>query len=212
MADDDSSEALRPPGDAASSNHFADANALHVWPSPFKPVAHIVSANTLAKANAANDAPVLEDFGDLRRHNIEELPDRLDSLSAGDINEYITAIEKSAGRQPVSADLVERFTAVRDVLFEGCPGSDGKEDFPADSQEFRSDWEETEAPAEEFRGYDIVSKAMSSHIPRDLFERFAGSNYGNSPVFSSHIDDHVSNENLDALIAALEARGYTVIR
>ena len=57
-----------------------------------------------------------------------------------------------------------------------------------------------EAPAEEFRGYDVISAAMSSDIPKDLFDRFATSRYGNSQVFSGHYDDSVANEDLEALI------------
>ena len=57
-----------------------------------------------------------------------------------------------------------------------------------------------EAPAEEFRGYDVISAAMSSDIPKDQFDRFATSRYGNSQVFSGHYDDSVANEDLEALI------------
>ena len=54
-----------------------------------------------------------------------------------------------------------------------------------------------EAPAEKFRGYDVISAAMSSDIPKDLFDRFATSRYGNSQVFSGHYDDYVANEDLE---------------
>ncbi len=68
-----------------------------------------------------------------------------------------------------------------------------------------------EAPAAEFRGYNIIAKAMSDDIPTDLFKEFCESVHGNSPLFSGHIDDRVEADRLPALIAALEARGYTVI-
>ena len=84
--------------------------------------------------------------------------------------------------------------------------------FPAMRPTFVRPWEAEVAPDEEFRGYDIIAKAMSNDIPRDLFDEFARSRSGDSPAFSGHIDDSVASERLDELIAALEARGYTVVR
>jgi hypothetical protein len=83
---------------------------------------------------------------------------------------------------------------------------------PADSDDFRSSWEIEDAPSEEFRGYQIIARAMSNDIPADVFDTFAESRYGDSPAFSGHIDDVVESDRLEDLIAALEARGYKVIQ
>ncbi len=37
-------------------------------------------------------------------------------------------------------------------------------------------------PAPEFRGCDIIAKAMSDDIPANIFKQFCESVYGNSPV------------------------------
>ena len=190
---------------------------LHVVWSHFDDAAHIVSAQTIAAAEAADAAPMLVDFGDLRSDGgIDELRDRLANLFDVSVEEYVAAIEQSAGRQPVSDDIAGRLAAVADVSFDGRTGdgsdSENGRDLPADDDDFRSDWEIEEAPAEEYRVYQIIAQAMSHDIPSDVFKEFAESHYGNSPAFSGHIDDNVSAADLDALIAALEARGYTVIR
>ena len=91
---------------------------------------------------------------------------------------------------------------------EECDPSEGCEFLPADDDELGMLDDE---PAPEFRGYNIIAKAMSNDIPADLFKEFCESAYGNSPAFSGHIDDHVEADRLPALVAALEARGYTVI-
>lgn len=190
---------------------------LHVVWSPFEPVAHVVSSETIAAATAADAAPVLVDFGYLRRMGgVDELADRLAGFGEASVEEYVTAIERSAGRAPTSEDLAERLAAVADVSFDGLDADgfdpEGGRYLPADDDDFRTSWEIEEAPAEEYRGYELIATAMSNDIPPDVFEEFAESRYGDSPVFSGHIDDSVPAEQLDALIAVLETRGYTVIR
>jgi hypothetical protein len=189
---------------------------LHIVWSPFEDdVAHVVSATTIASAKAANDAPVPVDFGDLRRNgDLEELGTRLDNFGEATVEEYVKAIEQSADRSPFGKDLSERLASLADVSFDGL----SEEEFDpengrfltADSQDFRSFHEIEEAPDDEFRGYQQIAFAMSSDIPTDLFEQFAGSRQGDSPAFSGNIDESVSADQLPALIAALEARGYTV--
>ena len=95
---------------------------LHVTWSPFEPIAHVVSGATMALAAGADNAPVIVDFGDLRRSgDLDELADRLDQLCQGSLEEYIEAIERSAEREPESGDLGQRLAALDDVVFDGVP-------------------------------------------------------------------------------------------
>ena len=191
-----------------------EAKVLHVNWSPFEAVAHVVSGATMALAAAADDAPVIIDFGDLRRSgDLSELADRLDQLCQGSVAEYVEAIERSAGREPESGDMASRLADLDDVVFDGvpeeeCDPSEGCVFLPADDDELG---ELDDEPAPEFRGYDIIAKAMSDDIPSDIFKEFCESVYGNSPAFSGHIDDRVEADRLPALVVALRARGYTVV-
>jgi hypothetical protein len=194
-----------------------DDRVLHVVWSPFEDVAHVVSAKTIAAAEAADETPALVDFGDLRRQgDLDEIGERLGKFGEGTVDEYVTAIEQSADRSRGSGDLAERLASVADVPFGGVTEEEfvpeNGRSLPADSTDFRSEWEIEEAPAEEYRGYQLIAQAMSRDIPSDVFEQFAESRHGNSPAFSGHIDDSVPADQLESLIAVLKARGYTVVR
>ena len=192
---------------AAGSATTPDDRVLHLRWSPFDDVAHLVSPATINDAGAADDAPYLTDFGDLRRSgDIDELQNRLDRHCDGAVEDYVAAIERSAGRTPAADDLAARLEALDDVDFEG------DDEMPSDATDFRPEWEIEEAPAEEWRGYNVIAKAMSDDVPEDIFNEFAVDSYGDSPVFSGRIDSHVDADRLEAMIAALEARGYVIIR
>jgi len=194
-----------------------DGKVLYVRWSPFDNIAHIVSAATIAEADATDAQPVLVDFGDLRRSgDLATLGERLERHGYGTLADYVAAIERSEGVQPAGYDLGTRLAALNEVHFEGLDGTEpglASEDcyLPADDVGFLTEWEAEEAPAGEFRGYAVIARAMSSDIPSDLFEEFCASSYGGSPGFDGHIDGHVDAARLPALIAALEARGYTVV-
>jgi hypothetical protein len=182
---------------------------LHVRSSPFdSDVVHIVSSATISAAEAADSAPYLTDFGELRRSgDLSELADRPDRHYDGASAEnYVAAIERSAGTVPTTDELNARLKAVEDVDF------GGDDDFPSDDTDFRPEWEADEAPAEEWRGYSVIANAMSDDLPADIFKEFAIDSYGDSPGFSGKIDSHVDVDRLEPMIAALEARGYVVIR
>ena len=185
--------------------HPHEERVLHVYRSQFDDVAFVVSPATMRAAAAADNAPYLADFGDLRRSgDIDELTDRLDS--ALNINDYIGAIERFAGRTPSGGDLADRLKAVDDVEF------DGDDNFPSDTTDFRSDDEIAEEPDQDFRGYEIIANATADDVPKDIFDEFGGDSYGDSPAFSGQIDSHVAADRLEAMSTALEARGYTVVR
>jgi hypothetical protein len=196
------------------SSDRAGERVLHVYWSLFEPVAHVVSAETMARAAAADAAPVIVDFGDLRRSgDTVELERQLDQVCQATLEEYVGAIERSDGRESHGGDIRERLAALDEVVFEGLPAdqcdhSEGCDFLPADDDALPVDDHE---PAPEYRGYDIIAKAMSGDIPTDIFDEYCTSVDGDSPLFSGHIDDRVEADKLPALIAALEARGYTVI-
>jgi len=170
----------------------------------------------MAAATAADAAPVLVDYGDLRQAgDLEELQRRLEQ-NGGDIEEYLSALERISGVQPTTADPRERLAALADVTFDGVPDDwQDREDFgflPADDEDFRMSWEIEEAPDEDYRGYTIIATAMSSDIPSDIYEEFAVTVRSDTPVYSALIDEHVDRDRLGALVEALEARGYTVVQ
>jgi hypothetical protein len=130
-----------------------------VWRSPFEDVAHVVSGATLALATAADNAPIIIDFGDLRRSgDLDELADRLDQLCQGSLDEYVGAIEFSTGREPGTGDLGQRLAALDDVVFDGvpegeCDPSEGCEFLPVDDVEL---WALDDVPDPEFCGYELL--------------------------------------------------------
>lgn len=202
---------------AETKSDNPDDKILYVWRSPFdNDVVHIVNANTIRFASAADDAPVLVDFGDLRRHgDLSELSERLDQCGVT-LDEYIAGIEASDGRKPEIGDPATRLASLNDLDFDGIEAGDYDPDdedrfLPADDVEFLTEWEKEDEPAAEYRGYVIIARAMSSDIPSDLFTEFCAESWGDTPAYSGHIDDHVAADKLPALVAALEMRGYTVI-
>jgi len=198
---------------ADTKSDEADDKVLYVWRDPFDGgVVHLVNANTIALAREADDAPV--DFGGLRLlGDLDELGDLLCRFGVT-LDEYVVGIEESAGRRPASGDLATRLAALNDVDFEGVESGefdpDDEDRFLPEDDKILSDWNE-DAPDDEYRGYVVISQAMSSDIPSDIFEEFCSKTYGGSPAYDGHIDDRVLDDKLPALIAALEARGYTVI-
>ena len=192
----------------ASGTNTPEDRVLYLRWSPFDGVAHLVSPETIRMAEAADSEPYVTDFGDLRRSgDVNKLQERLEQYCDGAVEDYVVAIERSAGRNPAAADdLAARLVALDDVEF------GGDNDFPSDETDFRPDWEIEEAPAEEWRGYSIIANAMSDDVPADIFDEFGVETNGDSPAFSGQIDSHVSADRLEAMIAALETRGFVIIR
>ena len=80
---------------------------------------YLVTAETVARAAEAAARPgVPETFGELRRaDDLDELERRISQFA--DIDAYVAAIERVAGRQPASDRLEERLAALVDVEFGG---------------------------------------------------------------------------------------------
>src|SRR4051794_32623232 len=125
------------------TNQPQDAGGeLYVRRSPFDntDVVYVVDAATLAAAEAADSAPYLETFGELRRAGeIADLEERLDNQYSVSLEAYVSTIETFAGRQPAGADLATRLTALSYVEFAGTEVGD--EWCPGDHTQFRTEWE-----------------------------------------------------------------------
>ncbi len=55
----------------------------------------------------------------------------------------------------------------------------------------------------------VIETSMGEDVPADVLSEFGSQE---SPMFVEYVVDLVTEENLDAMIAALEARGYTIVR
>lgn len=168
---------------------------------------HIVSARTLAAARAAQEeadaTPYYLDFGELRRSgDLEMLADELERHDLS-LLDYVAAIERSAGRAAAVTELGDRLAALGDVSFAGDDDSGA----PSDSDRLRSESDLDEEVEDHF-GH-VLETSMSGDVPADLFDEFC---VRQSPMFVDYEISYVEDERLDAMIAALEARGYTVIR
>lgn len=167
---------------------------------------HIVSAETLARASRAQEeadaAPYYENFGDLRRSgDLAQLAERLEGWDLS-LDDYVSVIERAAERPGSSADLADRLAAVADVDFAG----DDDANAPADHTDFRSE-HERESEVEDVY-MSIIEGAMLGDVPEDVLQTSCRTQ---SPRFSDGPLSRVEPEQLDEMITALEARGYTVI-
>ena len=168
---------------------------------------HLVTQETLDAARSAQDAadaaPCYENFGELRRSgDLEMLTDRLGPWDLS-LSDYIAAIEQAAERTPTSPDLGERLAALDDVDFDG----DDDANAPSDSTNFRSEYELDNEVEDHFT--HTLETRMCDDVPADILIAFDALQ---NPMFVDYQIAFVPAERLDAMISALEARGFTVIR
>ena len=170
---------------------------------------YLVTAETVARAAEAAAQPGLpETFGELRRAgDLDELETRISQFA--DLDAYVAAIERAAGRPPASDRLEERLAALVDVEFEGDE-SDPAGTMPSDAHE-TLDSEEWALDRPASRFWHVLAWATRSDVPRDLFRQFCEERDQGRPG-GDFLGYGVRNGALDALIAALEQRGYTVVR
>lgn len=184
---------------------------FHVVRAPFHDGCYVVTQATVDDADqrliAYEERYALETFGDLRRSDsIELLIEQLDELGVG-LDSYLTTIEQSAGITPGSDDAAQRLAALMDVDFFGAEESE----VPSDSM-LLSDNEEY--------GTDPFLFAMAAYGERtraDLaaagIDRYVvGAPGESSPMTGDVVDDFVPDDDVEAVVAALVARGYTVVR
>jgi len=168
---------------------------------------HLVTQETLDAARTAQDAadaaPYYDDFGDLRRSgDLEMLAERLETWDLS-LNDYIAAIEQAAERTPTSPNLGERLADLNDVDFDG----DDDANAPSDSTNFRSEYELDNEVEDHFT--HTLETRMCEDVPADILNAFDAVQ---NPMFVDYQIAFVPAERLDAMISALEARGFTVIR
>lgn len=168
---------------------------------------HVVSARTLDAARDAQEqadaTPYYSDFGELRRSgDLGALAEALEDYDIS-LSDYVAAIERSSGRAAAGTDLGERLTALDDVTF----GGDDDANAPADSDRCRSE-SDLDEEVEDHYGH-VIEIGMADDVPADIFDEFCTRQ---SPMFVDYEISYVEDERLDEMIAALEERGYTVIR
>ena len=106
-------------GDIDVSLARNDGKVLYVRWSPFDNIAHIVSAATIAEADAADEQPVLVDFGDLRRSgDLDTLGERLEQHGYGTLADYVAAIERV--NKAFGADVKGAYDNLNKVLVESA--------------------------------------------------------------------------------------------
>ena len=171
---------------------------------------HLVNAGTLeAASNAPGEAdatPYYADYGELRRSgDLEFLADRLQRGFGLTLEEYADEIERSADLAPASPDISARLAALDDVDFDGT--EDGFA--PPDRDDFRAEWElDNEVEVENLWAH-TVAMGMCDDVPSDILAEF---NAFQHLMFVDYQYCAVPDDQLDAMIAALQARGFTVER
>lgn len=166
---------------------------------------HLVNAETLAAASNAQEeadaTPYYADYGELRRSgDLELLADRLVGLT---LEEYADQIERSADLTPASPDISARLAALDGVDFDGT--EDGSA--PPDRDDFRPEWE-LDNEVENVWAH-TVAMGMCDDVPREILAEF---NAFQHLMFVDYQYCAVPDDQLDAMIAALQARGFTVER
>lgn len=168
---------------------------------------HLVSPQTLEAAIAAQAeyeaAPYYEDFGELRRAGqIGMLVERLESWDIS-VDDYVAAIERSAGRTSGGLSISERLEAVGDVDFDG----DDDANAPDDTTNFRPD-HEIENEVEDHFAHTLET-GMADDVPDDILQTFDAIH---QPMFSTSPIASVQEDRLEEMIEALQWRGYTIVR
>ena len=102
--------------------------------------------------------------------------------------------------------IEDRFAALVSVDF----GGDDGDNTPSDDDDFRSQAERDSEVADENVFVHAISIAMADDVPADLIDEFGTQD--DSLMFVEYTITYVDEEHLEPMIAALEARGYTVVR
>lgn len=195
--------------DVAENDHSVPSVLYVVSDRWAEDAVYLVTADTVARAAevAAQPGPPAT-FGELRRaDDIDELEKRISQFA--DVDEYVAAIERSAGRQRSSDQLEARLAALVDVEFEGAD-SDSAGYLPSDAARTLDDEEWAfDQPASRF--WRILQSATRSDVPDDLFRQFCEERDQGRPG-GDFLGYGVRDGLLDALVAALEQRGHRVVR
>ena len=119
------------------------------------------------------------------------------------MEDYVGAIESAVNRMSAGPEVAARLAALHDVEFEG----DDDKNAPSDSTDFRSE-DELDNEVEDPYTHTIETR-MCDDVPADILKAFDAIQ---SPIFVDYKSASVQAERLDEVIAALEARGFSVLR
>ena len=166
---------------------------------------HLVNQATIDSAGKAEEAPYYENFGELRKSgDLGMLSDYLRNYDVT-LDEYAASIERSASMPTFVGSIGDRFNELMSVDFSGDDG----DNTPGDGEGFRSQAELDDEVSEENVYAHAIQIGMADDVPADLIDEYGTSD---SPMFVEYTITYVDEEHLEPMIAALEARGYTVVR
>lgn len=166
---------------------------------------HLVNQATIDSAGEAEEAPYYENFGELRKSgDLGMLSDYLRNYDVT-LDEYAASIERSASMPTFVGSIGDRFNELMSVDFSGDDG----DNTPGDGEGFRSQAELDDEVSEENVYAHAIEIGMADDVPADLIDEYGASD---SPMFVEYTITYVDEEHLEPMIAALEARGYTVVR
>ena len=194
---------------APSASPQADVSkTLFLFGSEWYDGYHLVNQATIdsaGEAQEAQEAPGYENFGELRRSDdLDMLSDYLRDYDVT-LEEYAASIERAASMPTFFGSIGDRFASLVSVDFSG----DDDDNTPSDDDDFRSQDELDSEVADENVFMHAISTAMADDLPADLIDEL-GTQI--SPMFVEYTITYVDEEHLEPMIAALEARGYTVVR
>ena len=134
--------------------------------------------------------------------DLEQLSERLAAYGIT-AEEYVAAIELSAGRSSGHAPLADRLSALHDVLFDGSDDANA----PSDATDFRTEQGLDTEVADPY--LHIIETGMCADVPADILAEFDAIQ---SPVFGEDELAVVPADRLEAMILVVEQRGFTVVR
>ena len=153
-------------------------------------------------------------FGDVRRSgDLDALEHLLSGYGEASLEDYVSAIERAAGRPSGAGDLATRLAALQDCEFGGeSTATDDYDCIPGDDVEYREEqiaWDEPEV-----RYWNVIAGATARDLPSDLVVKYCVDSYATGSPGSSgaFIDSSVDPLRLADLVTELEARGYTIHR
>jgi len=166
---------------------------------------HLVNQATIDSAEEAQEAPCYENFGELRKSgDLGMLSDYLENYDVT-LDEYAASIERSASMPTFVGSIGDRFNELTSIDFSG----DDDDNTPSDDDDFRSQAELDDEVSEENVYMHAIEIGMAEDVPADLIDEYGTCD---SPMFVEYTITYVDEEHLEPMIAALQARGYTVVR
>lgn len=203
--------ASRGTGAAMAGDETDPMRIFHVVPAPFHDGCYVVTRATMEDADRRlaeyEERYAFETFGDLRRSDsIDLLIEQLDNYGVG-LDTYLATIEQSAGIAPSSNDAAQRLAALVDADFFGAEESEAPSDSTllAGSDEYDTD------PL--YFTTTVYGACTRADLSAAGLEKFVVAESGEaSPMTGDEVDEFVPDDDVETVVAALVAGGYTVVR